>query len=158
MPLWNFSRWKECQEIKLGQHWCKCSTCKRSHFFISLDLCCLFTFCDVNGARGLGNRLHLVNSNVLGCCAHTTFSPLSDIIKHWKERTRAKSVNDLFRQCLQRIYCCMRIFKAGHAFRAAPTRDQFVLNLAGAVLKTERKDTKQFLWQKWLPNFGLKLE
>lgn len=98
-------------------------------------------FCDVNGIRGLGNRLHLINKNVLGCCVHITFSPLLEIIKPWKERTRAKSVNDLFMQCLQHIYCCMRIFKAGHAFRAVPTRDRFVLNLADAVLRTEKKKT-----------------
>lgn len=75
------------------------------------------------------------------CYAHITFSPLLEIIKPWKERIRGKSLNDLFMQGLQHIYCYIGIFKAGHAFRAVPTSDQFVLNLADALLRTEKKKT-----------------
>jgi len=39
----------------------------------------------------------------------------------------------------------VKIFKAGHALRAVPSGEQFALNLADTVLRTEKqKDTKQF--------------
>lgn len=73
------------------------------------------------------------------CYAVTLYSSLLEVIKTWKERTRSKSLHELFLLCLQLIYCSMIIFKAFYAYKTVPTLDQFVLNLADTLLKTEKK-------------------
>lgn len=67
-----------------------------------------------------------------------------------------KSLKDLFMQCLAHIYCHMRIFQTGHAFRAVPSSDQCVLNKADALLRTEKKKTLSSTCGKVASYFSLK--
>lgn len=149
---------RESQEVKLGQHWYKCITCKSSHFFISLDLCCLFMFCDVNGTRGLGNRLHLVNKNIWVLCTHHIFTFIRDH-KTLEGENKEQVTQWSFHAGSSTYLLLHQNFQGWSCIQSCPYQWSVCAKSGWRFAEDwKEKDTKQFLWQKWLPILGLKLE